>query len=216
MENLKTLADIRREYGELILSEQNLPNNPLSLFNQWLADIVNMDESIDATAMVLSTVDKNGHPDSRVVLLKGIEEGLFTFYTNYLSEKGEQLKVNPHAALNFYWPILSRQVRIKGFVQKSASACSDQYFHSRPIASQIGAIVSAQSQRIPDREFLEQAFNQVSQTTAADAIARPDYWGGYQLTPVYIEFWQGRNNRLHDRIAYCRQEEEWNHYRLAP
>jgi pyridoxamine 5'-phosphate oxidase len=166
--------------------------------------------------MVLSTVDEQGHPDSRVVLLKGLDKGNFIFYTNYQSTKGMQIKCNPHAALNFYWPQSARQVRIKGKVEKITDKQSDEYFISRPVMSQLSAVISPQSQEIPDRAFLENALNDLVKTQDKEHVKRPGYWGGYQIIPDEIEFWQGRDNRLHDRIQYYRQDGSWFLRRLAP
>lgn len=215
MSAFKTIADIRRDYGELDLNEHSINNNPITQFSLWFEEVLQTEHS-DPTAMVLSTVDEQGHPDSRVVLLKGIENECFIFYTNYLSAKGRQLQVKPYAALNFYWPQMARQVRLRGLVEKVESELSDRYFSSRPVNSQIGALVSPQSQKIKDRAFLEQAINQLIKLHGQEALVRPEHWGGYRVIPHTIEFWQGRDNRLHDRIAYCRQDGEWSHCRLAP
>ena len=166
--------------------------------------------------MVLSTVDEKSCPDSRVVLLKGLEEGNFIFYTNYQSAKSMQIQNNPYAALNFYWPQMARQVRIRGRVKKVSTKQSDEYFSSRPIKSQLSAIVSPQSQEIMDRASLEHALNDLIQQHGQELVVRPNHWGGYMVIPEEIEFWQGRDNRLHDRIQYCRQEGAWIRRRLAP
>jgi pyridoxamine 5'-phosphate oxidase len=215
MSKFKSIADIRRDYGELALNEHSINNDPIAQFKIWFEEVLAKEHS-DPTAMVLSTVDEQGHPDSRVVLLKGIENEHFIFYTNYLSAKGIQLQKQPYAALNFYWPQMARQVRIRGLVEKVNKELSNSYFSSRPVNSQVGALVSPQSQKIKDRAFLEQAINQLIQTHGQEPIVRPEHWGGYRVIPYSIEFWQGRDNRLHDRIAYCRQDGEWSHYRLAP
>ncbi|WP_370449376.1 pyridoxamine 5'-phosphate oxidase [Legionella sp. km772] len=210
----RSIADIRRDYGVLNLDEQHIHENPIEQFKIWFAEVL-AEEPHDPTAMVLSTVDEQGFPDSRVVLLKGLEENSFIFYTNYHSAKGIQLAHEPRAALNFYWPHMARQVRIRGRVEKISAERSDDYFFSRPLSSQLSAIVSPQSKDIKDRAFLEQALEQLA-TEGQAPITRPLHWGGYSLTPESIEFWQGRDNRLHDRIAYCRQNNTWSHSRLAP
>jgi pyridoxamine 5'-phosphate oxidase len=215
MSKFRSIGDIRRDYGDLSLNEQSVSDDPLVQFHLWFEEVLEQEQH-DPTAMVLSTVDEQGYPDSRVVLLKGIEEGAFVFYTNYKSAKGIQLQHNPHAALNFYWPAMARQVRIRGLVTRVSKEVSDQYFSSRPVNSQLGAIASPQSRPIKDRDFLEQALNQLIKTHEQEPIVRPEHWGGYKLTPDKIEFWQGRDSRLHDRIAYCRQDQAWSHHRLAP
>jgi pyridoxamine 5'-phosphate oxidase len=215
MNNFRSLADIRRDYGELNLSEDSASADPIAQFMLWFEDVLK-NEKNDPTAMVLSTVDEKGCPDSRVVLLKGLEEGNFVFYNNYQSAKAMQIQNNPNAALNFYWPQMARQVRIRGQVKKISKEQSDEYFSSRPINSQLSAIVSPQSQEILDRAFLEKALNDLIQRQDQELVVRPNHWGGYMIIPEEIEFWQGRDNRLHDRIQYCRQQGTWSHRRLAP
>lgn len=215
MTNFRSIADIRREYGELNLSEELLPDDPIIQFKQWFEDVLK-NEKNDPTAMVLSTVDENGRPDSRVVLLKGLEEGNFIFYTNYQSAKAEHIQVTPYVALNFYWPQMVRQVRIRGQVKQVEQELSDQYFLSRPIKSQLSAIISPQSQEIQNRQSLENALNELIAKHQQQPVMRPTYWGGYKIIPDEIEFWQGRDNRLHDRIHYFRKDGKWIHHRLAP
>lgn len=213
MSKFRDLSDIRRDYGELSLNESLAQNDPIAQFRLWFEDVLT-NEKNDPTAMVLSTTDAQGHPDSRVVLLKGIEAGNFIFYTNYLSTKGQQIAANPHVALNFYWPQMSRQVRIRGSIEKINCKDSDKYFSTRPYKSQLSAIISPQSQEI-SRSALEAAFNALLDTKQAPLV-RPDNWGGYQVIPSEFEFWQGRDNRLHDRVQYKKQEEKWMHHQLAP
>jgi pyridoxamine 5'-phosphate oxidase len=215
MSHFKRIADMRRDYGDLALDEQSVHRDPIVQFGIWLDEVLEIEHS-DPTAMVLSTVDAQGHPDSRVVLLKGIENESFIFYTNYQSAKGIQIQTHPYAALNFYWSQWARQVRVRGLVEKVNNQLSDSYFSSRPVDSQIGALASPQSQRIQERTFLEQAINQLIESHGQEPIVRPQHWGGYRVIPHTIEFWQGRDNRLHDRIAYCRQDGDWSHCRLAP
>ncbi|KTD07416.1 pyridoxamine 5'-phosphate oxidase [Legionella jamestowniensis] len=215
MKNWRTLADIRREYGELALSEENLPDSPIEQFRVWFEEVLPVEKS-DPTAMVLSTVDEKGFPDSRVVLLKGLEEGAFIFYTNYQSTKSLQLSHTPYACLNFYWPQMARQVRVRGRVKKTSRRQSDSYFASRPLTSQLSAVISAQSKPIPDRKTLEDALNRLIAEHGQEPIVRPVNWGGYMIIPDEIEFWQGRNNRLHDRIYYHKKKGKWIYYRLAP
>ena len=215
MNNFRSLADIRRDYGDLTLSEESASLDPLEQFKIWFEEVLK-NEKNDPTAMVLSTVDEKGCPDSRVVLLKGLEEGNFVFYTNYQSAKSMQIQNNPFAALNFYWPQMARQIRIRGRVKKVTEKQSDEYFASRPIKSQLSALVSPQSQAILNRAFLENALNDLIQRQNQELVVRPNYWGGYMIIPDEIEFWQGRDNRLHDRIHYYRQDGKWLHRRLAP
>lgn len=215
MGHFRSLADIRRDYGELSLSESDLEACPIAQFKRWFEEVLH-NEKNDPTAMVLSTVDAEGKPDSRVVLLKSLEDGHFVFYTNYQSVKATELAHSPFAALNFYWPQMARQVRIRGFVDKVSSEESDQYFSSRPMKSQLSAIISPQSQAIKDRISLEKCLNDLILKQGQDVVQRPEHWGGYKLNPDEIEFWQGRDNRLHDRIHYYRQSGKWLHRRLAP
>lgn len=215
MTNFRSIADIRRDYGELTLNEEQVPQDPIIQFQLWFEDVLK-NETNDPTAMVLSTIDENGWPDSRVVLLKGIEAGNFLFYTNYQSAKATQIHNMPYAALNFYWPQMARQIRIRGSVKQVSQEQSDNYFSSRPIKSQFSAVISPQSHEIPDRESLETALNDLIQQHGQEPIVRPTYWGGYAVIPTEIEFWQGRDNRLHDRIHYYRQNGQWQHHRLAP
>jgi pyridoxamine 5'-phosphate oxidase len=165
--------------------------------------------------MTLATADKAGNPSARIVLLKGADEAGFTFFTNYESQKGKELAIRPHAALLFHWHELERQVRIKGVVEKISAAESDEYFHSRPTASRIGAWASPQSAEIPSREFLEEAEKRFA-TDFGEQAPRPEHWGGYRLRPTEIEFWQGRPSRLHDRIFYQGDSSRWRITRLAP
>ncbi|WED43198.1 pyridoxamine 5'-phosphate oxidase [Legionella cardiaca] len=215
MNNWKTLADIRREYGELVLAEESLPENPIIQFKLWFEESLTVEKS-DPTAMVLSTVDHKGFPDSRVVLLKGLEDDAFIFYTNYQSTKSLQLSETPYAALNFYWPQMARQIRIRGRVKRTTKKQSDSYFATRPLPSQLSAIISAQSQPIDSRKALEEALNKLIAAHGQEAVVRPQNWGGYLVIPDEIEFWQGRNNRLHDRICYYKKKNKWSYCRLAP
>ncbi len=210
-----TLAGIRREYGDLGLSENNISNSPIIQFKRWFSEVL-QSETHDPTAMLLSTVDEQGHPDSRVVLLKGVEHGSFIFYTNYDSSKAKQINHNPHVALNFYWPSMARQVRIRGKIKKVSEAQSSEYFLSRPKLSQFSAIVSPQSRVVTDRLELESALNELIASNQQELVMRPKYWGGYIIIPEAFEFWQGRDNRLHDRIEYYRVSGKWCHRRLAP
>lgn len=211
----KLLSDNRRDYGNVSLNEEDVLDCPMAQFERWFGDVLKS-ESVDPTAMVLSTVDEAGHPDSRVVLLKGLEQERFVFYTNYHSAKGIQIQNNAHVALNFYWPSMARQVRVRGFVKRVSKAQSDAYFASRPLNSQMSAIASPQSQPVEDRFELLQRLNQIMAEHQGEVIVRPSSWGGYAVIPVEMEFWQGRDNRLHDRIHYYQRKNRWEHRRLAP
>lgn len=212
---MSIFEQIRREYGQLALQESDMPDCPIEQFHRWFSEIVPV-EKTDPTAMVLSTVDSLGHPDSRVVLLKGINEGAFLFYTNYQSTKSIQIETSPYVALNFYWPHMARQVRVRGGVKRVRSSQSDAYFATRPKLSQLSAIASPQSQEISGRDELETRLNELIASHEDSPVVRPKHWGGYQVTPDEIEFWQGRDNRMSDRIHYYRKEGNWVHRRLAP
>jgi pyridoxamine 5'-phosphate oxidase len=210
------IAAIRKNYSMQALTEASVAANPIDQFKNWLEEAV-QSEAEEPTALVLSTVNEAGKPSARVVLLKQVAAEGFTFYTNYDSRKGQELAQNPHAAITFFWPALERQVRIEGTVVQVAAQVSDDYFHSRPKGSQIGAWASPQSQQIKDRAVLEEADAHYQEKFAdADQIPRPPHWGGYTLQPERIEFWQGRPNRLHDRIVYELQHNAWRLKRLAP
>jgi len=206
------IASHRREYGQLSLNEKDVADSPWIQFEQWFDEAASS-EILDPAAMVLSTVDAHGHPDSRVVLLKGIENNAFIFYTNYNSVKAVQLEITAYAALNFYWPVLARQVRVRGPVLRVSDAVSDAYFASRPKKSQCAAIASAQSKVITDRKILEAEVDRIMHD---DAIKRPAHWGGFAVSVDEMEFWQGRDSRLHDRILYVKKDKSWEKSRLAP
>lgn len=209
-------ADIRREYGALELNDNALPSNPFALFSEWLSEVISKECNADPTAMVLSTVDEKGLPDSRVVLLKSIEAEKFIFYTNYHSTKAREITYAPYGALNFYWEVLARQVRIRGSLEKLEALKSDAYFLSRPRESNLAAIASHQSQPISSRKMLEQSFERTFKAYEGKEVVRPDYWGGYAVCPQEFEFWQGRDNRLHDRIQFQKIGNEWKIQRLQP
>ena len=173
-------------------------------------------ELYEPKAMTLATVDKAGKPNARLVLLKGFDENGFSFYTNYMSQKGKEIKKNPQACLVFHWGPLERQVRIEGKIEKLSKEASEKYFHSRPVGSQIGAIVSPQSQIITDRKILEKKMEEVAAQYEGKTIPKPAHWGGYIVKPTSIEFWQGRSSRLHDRIKYDLVNGKWQTSRLAP
>lgn len=209
------LSAIRREYGATALDEKHMAASPLDQCRIWLEAAIQTEKQ-DPTAMVLSTIDESGAPDARVVLLKDLQTDGFVFYTDYRSAKGKQLEINPAAALLFYWPVLSRQIRIKGKVNQLSREASDAYFASRPYLSQLSAYASHQSLAILNRESLEEQVEQLRHEHPEGTLKCPDHWGGYLLTPEAIEFWQGRDNRLHDRILYMLKKGVWHRCRLAP
>lgn len=211
------IAHMRKEYALQSLDIADIATNPFTQFNHWLQQAIEI-EALEPTAMHLSTVGKDNRPSGRIVLLKGIDNEQFVFYTNYQSKKGKQLFENPYASLTFFWAELERQVRIEGKIMPVSEETSTAYFQSRPRESQLGAWTSPQSQTIADRVFLEQKFAEVStQFEKQTLIERPTHWGGYALTADYFEFWQGRQSRLHDRIVYQeRAGKHWEITRLAP
>ena len=212
---MKTLQDDRTDYQAGALEEKDLPASPFDLFETWFASH-RASTPVDATAMVLSTVD-NGQPQSRVVLLKGFTPGGFEFYTNYQSAKGRAIKQNPNVGLLFFWPNQERQVRVEGHAVPMTAEENDAYFHSRPLESQVGAVVSAQSELLEDRRELENRFAAVLKEAREQGITRPAHWGGYRVVPTRWEFWQGRTSRLHDRLVYVPNgPESWNLLRLNP
>lgn len=209
------LRDIRNTYQKHKLEEADLPAQPIELFKRWLEEAISS-EVDEPTAMTLSTV-ADGMPDSRIVLLKEMLDDRFIFFTNYSSSKSLQMKANPQVALNFFWPKLERQVRVKGIVSKVDEALSEAYFQSRPRESQLGAWASAQSQPVNGREELEQNFHKLETQFEGKIIPKPKHWGGFQIEAREIEFWQGRPGRLHDRIRYYGQQEgQWEFKRLSP
>ncbi len=208
------LANIRNDYHLNILSEKEVLKNPIEQANKWLEEALHHKIS-EPTAMNLATVSSNGRPSSRIVLLKEIAPDGFVFFSNYDSKKGRELAANPYAALTLFWKELERQIRIEGKIQKITATESDAYYYSRPLGSRIGAIVSPQSQIISDRTELEEKAKSLEKK-AEQEIKRPENWGGYKLVPDYIEFWQGRSNRLHDRLAFALDNDNWILNRLAP
>ena len=207
------LADLRQEYMRAGLAEADALADPLAQFARWMDEAVAADLPL-ANAMTLATVE-DGAPDARIVLLKGVEGGAFVFFTNYLSRKGRQLAASPAACLVFLWAPLERQVRIEGRVEKVAAAESDAYFASRPAGARVSACASEQSAVVPDRAFLEARVGEV-RARHGEAPPRPAHWGGYRVLPERVEFWQGRENRLHDRLRYRRDGSGWVRERLAP
>lgn len=208
-----SLADLRNEYDKFDLPEHQLTKHPKELFERWVEEAIRL-QAPEPTAMSLSTVNAEGMPSSRVVLLKGFDENGVQFYTNYDSRKGHDLQQNPKACLLFFWPTLQRQIRLEGTIAKMPKEQSSAYFNSRPLASRISAIASPQSQPITRAE-LEQRSDAVSEQYG-DNPPCPDFWGGYYLQPERVEFWQGRTCRLHDRYLYLQQGQDWHIQRLAP
>lgn len=213
---MKSVADLRKDYKMLSLDEHEIWGNPFKQFQKWWEEALKADIE-EVNAMTLATASAAGVPSARIVLLKGYDEKGFVFFTNYNSYKGQDLLENPRACLVFFWKELERQVRITGLVQKVNAAESDEYFMSRPAGSRIGAWVSPQSQVIRDRQWLDENEKEQLGKFEGKEITRPDHWGGYRVNPITIEFWQGRSNRLHDRIQYSLDDQgEWKVERLAP
>jgi pyridoxamine 5'-phosphate oxidase len=209
------LRDIRKDYNHSAIHDEDFPVEPVHWFREWLNEAIESGEP-EPTAMVLSTVSAEWRPSARVVLLKSVDDRGLVFFTNYLSRKGIQLKGNHFAALTFFWPLTERQVRIEGVVAKTEADESDVYFYSRPLESQVNAIISPQSSRISSRELLEKERDKLLFTQRNENLTRPANWGGYRLKPDRMEFWQGRPGRLHDRIQYLLEGKTWQVGRLAP
>lgn len=216
MEDLsKKLAELRRDYVSQPLTEDSVKADPIEQFKDWFAEAFAAAQP-DAEALTLSTATPGGRVSARIVLLKGCDERGFVFFTNYESRKGLELANNPYAALTFYWHTLNRQARIEGKVEKVSPEESERYYQTRPRGSQLGAWASPQSQEIVSREVLEQRVAEVAARFETEPIQCPPFWGGYLLRPDSIEFWQGRESRLHDRILYTWQNDGWRITRLAP
>ncbi|WP_026951704.1 pyridoxamine 5'-phosphate oxidase [Algoriphagus mannitolivorans] len=209
------LSEIRKDYTLKTLDIKDVKSNPIQQFKVWFEEAVDS-EVLEVNAMCLSTIGKDGFPAGRIVLLKGVDHG-FVFFTNYSSDKGQEIEENPKVSLTFFWAELERQVRVTGTLEKISSEESDEYYFSRPLGSQIGAWSSPQSQKIPNREFLEKTIQELEVKFSKEPITRPTNWGGYRLDPIRFEFWQGRPSRLHDRIAYEKKPDgSWEIFRLAP
>lgn len=210
-----SIADLRKDYSRASLTEADVNPNPVDQFSKWLHEAIAA-QVPEANAMTVSTATADGRPSSRILLIKDVDQRGFTFFTNYESRKGRELDSNPFASLLFYWIELERQVRIEGRVERITDAENDAYFNSRPVKSRLGAIASAQSRPVASREVLEARVQEVEKQYG-DHPVRPPQWGGYRLVPDYLEFWQGRPSRLHDRIAYQRQADgSWQLQRLQP
>lgn len=213
----KDLGDYRKTYQKSALMEDSISDNPMELFQKWFYEVEASGGVDEPNAMTVATLGLDGFPKNRVVLLKKYTYEGFIFYTNYESEKGRAIAQNPNVCISFFWPGMERQVIIKGKAEKIAENLSDGYFESRPEGSRLGAIVSDQSSVVPSRNFLEEKLRQLAKSYEGKEIERPKNWGGYIVKPVSIEFWQGRPNRLHDRIRYTLEENfEWKIERLAP
>ncbi len=210
----KELQDTRQDYQRGFLRKKDVAADPIDQFMSWLSEYTQLSQN-DINLMTLSTVSPDGQPSARIVLLKGVDQGGFEFYTNYQSEKGQEIAENPRVSLNFFWPELERQVRIEGKAMQMEASESDEYFESRPRGSRIGAWASPQSQVIARREILEQRQSEF-EGKFGEKVPRPPHWGGYRVMPHRVEFWQGRASRLHDRINYRLENDHWVIERLAP
>lgn len=211
----KIISNLRRSYSLKELTENIVDPNPFVQFSIWFNEILKLN-MYEPNAMMLATASAEGIPSVRTVLLKKYDESGFVFYTNYESHKAKDLEENPNAEILFVWLELERQIRIKGSVERVMPEDSEEYFHSRPTNSQIGAWASKQSSVIPNREYLEEKFNEVAQKYKDGKIPLPPFWGGFKLKPTGFEFWQGRESRLHDRISYRKRGNEWEIVRLSP
>ncbi|MCX6206181.1 MAG: pyridoxamine 5'-phosphate oxidase [Bacteroidetes bacterium] len=210
-----SIADIRKDYRMKSLMELDAAIDPFAQFGHWWLEAV--ESKIDeVNAMTLATASADGFPSARIVLLKGYDRNGFVFFTNYNSQKGQDIAANPKACLLFFWKELERQVRIDGSIEKISAKDSEEYFQSRPVGSRIGAWCSPQSSVIPDRSLLDKNVEFYSNKFNAQEVPRPDHWGGYIVKPTAIEFWQGRSSRLHDRLRYSKIADNWKIERLAP
>lgn len=211
------ISDYRKSYLKGFLSESEIFENPLKLFNKWFDEISVNNLEIEINAMTLSTIDNDGFPRNRVVLLKYFSDEGFTFFTNYNSNKAKSILIDNKVSLSFFWEKMERQIIIKGRAFKTTDDISDKYFNSRPLGSKIGALVSSnQSSVIPSRSFLEDEFKKIKKQFENSKISRPLNWGGFIVKPIEYEFWQGRENRLHDRIRYNQKDNKWIIERLSP
>jgi len=210
------VAALRKDYRLAALDESEVAQHPVTQFEKWWQDAINS-QLDEPNAMTLATSTPEGRPSARIVLLKSFDTDGFIFFTNYESRKGVEMAANPQVSLLFFWRELERQVRIDGTVSKTTAAISDEYYRTRPLGSRIGAIASPQSRVIPHRSFLEEQVNIIAAKYVLEEPARPQHWGGYIVKPSLVEFWQGRSNRLHDRVQYTLEDSgAWKIERLAP
>lgn len=216
LQRMQNIADLRKEYSRSTLDVSNVLPDPIKQFEKWFNEAM-MAGVTEPNAMHLATVNDQGKPSSRIVLLKGIENNCFVFYTNYQSKKGRELEGNPACSLTFFWPDIERQIRIEGVASRVDTKMSEEYFQSRPRGSQVGAWSSPQSSIIQNRTILEERVSQIEKRFESEKVLpRPNQWGGYQIDPLLIEFWQGRPSRLHDRIQFTKVDGNWRIDRLAP
>lgn len=214
---LRDISDLRKSYQKNSLTEKDLPLNPFSLFDRWFKEVKSNSGNSEVNAMTLSTIDKSGFPKGRIVLLKYYSIDGFIFFTNYNSDKSLSIEINNKVSISFFWEEFERQVIIKGFAKKTSAELSDKYFNSRPKGSKLGALVSEdQSSIIESKEFLIKKFNLLTKDFECKEIERPENWGGFSINPIEYEFWQGGENRLHDRIRYSLSENLWKIDRLSP
>lgn len=209
----KVFRILRKEYTLNSLDDNSLPRNPFLLFEEWLQEAIAVKIN-EPNAMILATANKAGIPSVRTVLLKDFDKTGLTFFSNYKSKKGKDIEANPNVSVIFFWKEFERQIRISGKIKKISRSKSKKYFETRPLNSRIAAIISKQSEIIPDRQFLENNFHQFKKNN--DQILLPEYWGGYKIIPFEFEFWQGRKNRLHDRIVFTKKNSRWKIFRLSP
>ena len=210
----KDLSNYRKKYSKGKLIENIIPKNPIDLFSNWFNDVEQNKSEQEPNIMSISTVDENKMPRSRIVLLKKFSKSGFVFFTNYNSRKGLNINLNSNVCLSFYWPNFERQVIVNGKATKISETNSVEYFDSRPKGSKISAIISNQSNVIESRDLLDKKFSELLKSGIP--LNKPDHWGGYLVKPTEIEFWQGRENRLHDRIIYKNDDKDWKFYRLSP
>ncbi len=212
----RDLHNYRKSYEKYFLEEENLPETPLTLFTKWFKEVEEAPGVEEANAMTIATKGNDGFPKSRIVLLKKYDEDGFVFFTNYASEKAKAMDNDPNVCISFFWPNLERQVIIKGIISKTSEAESIAYYNSRPRGSRLGAWASNQSEEITSRAILEEKLKALEEQFKDKEIPKPEHWGGYRVQPISYEFWQGRPNRLHDRILYSQVKDNWNFVRLAP
>ena len=213
---MKGMDELRKDYSKASLDISDVDKDPIGQFDKWFKEALAAGVP-EPNAFTLSTISEGGRPSARIVLLKGLEQRQFVFYTNYQSQKGQELDGNPACALTFFWPELERQVRIEGIATRVQESTSEQYFQSRPRASQVGAWASPQSSIIASRDILEAREREIEKKfEGLNLLPKPKQWGGFAITPIEIEFWQGRASRLHDRVVYYLTDEKWIIHRLAP